>query len=485
MVVLLLAGLLHAGVCAFTWCKFTMFDYGVYTNMIWNSGRGDLFLCLIDRSYLGTHLSFTLALLGPLFRVWDHPFLLWLIQWIFLAGGTAILARTAFRLGMRPPITAAIVVFFAGYHFTQQAALSEFHGVSLYLILVPWLYYCLRLRRSLIWLPWLLILGVREDAAVVVLPLLLYFAIRERWGAGYVYAALSVGYMALAITAIFPALTGMDLASRRQADIGSNPLAHLLDPATLVIRLKALGWIVLPALPFVRRGDWIPLVVFPSLALLQAMGGGTRYQYQLALHYAAPVVACLAVAMLDTYARRGATGPAWGRWGPLLPSLALLLITAVSYRAGGFLPGGSQQQKCYARINESGVRTLRAARRIPREGVLLCSSRFAGFCANRRDITDSRHFDPARHRVDLVFSDLQYCDDEGSNYRIWTDNGFGLIYFDGWHVVLQRGADPAPNYLLFEGIRRVKSGTPDSRPPGNSGPGLSLDETHSMRAGVA
>jgi len=138
---LLALGLLWSGFCAFTWRKFGLFDYGVYTNMIWNSGHGQLFRCLLDRTYLATHLSFSLALLGPLFYLWDHPFMLWVAQWLMLISGALILLRGALRAHVPAFLAWAIVLFLFGYHLNQQVLLSEFHGVSAYLLLVPWLYY--------------------------------------------------------------------------------------------------------------------------------------------------------------------------------------------------------------------------------------------------------------------------------------------------------------------------------------------------------
>ena len=140
--------LLRASFAAYTWGKFTLFDYGVYSNMFWNSGRGDFFRMLLDRSYLKTHLSFTLALLGPLYRLWDHPFLLSLLQWIFLMGGAAVLGLSL-RRRVRGELIAALLFFTIAYPYSQSVLLSEFHGVSLYLLLVPLLYVCLVHRR-----PW-------------------------------------------------------------------------------------------------------------------------------------------------------------------------------------------------------------------------------------------------------------------------------------------------------------------------------------------
>ncbi|HPY62287.1 MAG TPA: DUF2079 domain-containing protein, partial [Kiritimatiellia bacterium] len=246
---LLALGLLWSGFCAFTWRKFGLFDYGVYTNMIWNSGHGQLFRCLLDRTYLATHLSFSLALLGPLFYLWDHPFLLWVAQWLMLISGALILLRGALRAHVPAFLAWAIVLFLFGYHLNQQVLLSEFHGVSAYLLLVPWLYYCLRFQRRWVWLPWLLTLGLREDAGFIILPLLLYCAVRERWWPGYVYAALSVVYCLVAIQWLFPLLAGMSLQVRRAGHV-NNPLGNLLNPATGLLRLRALLWVALPALPF-------------------------------------------------------------------------------------------------------------------------------------------------------------------------------------------------------------------------------------------
>ena len=465
LLVWMLGWLAYTGFSAFTWNKFTLFDYGIYTNMVWNSGHGRLFACLVDRTYLATHLSFTLALLGPFFRLWDHPFLLWMLQWAFLAGGTALLARIAFRLGVAAPLAMSIAVFYAGYHFTQQTLLSEFHGVSLLFLLMPWLYHCLKFNRRMVWLPWMLVLGLREDAAVVILPLLLYFAVHERWRAGYLYAALSAAYMILAGTTLYPLLTGMSLLQRRHADLGAHPVAHFFYAATLRARLQALVWVVLPVLPFLWRKRWIPLLVFPSAALIQALGGATRLQHALLLHYAAPTMVCLAVALVEAVSRdEPAPVLAAGRRRALRLALALLLITGASYRIRGFLPFGRMRALCYRRVHGAGLRTLHAARRIPRGGLLLCPNQMAGFGANRRDLLDWRHYDPERHAPDLVFTDLKYIDHRVMGFRDWVTTGrFGLRYFDGTNLILERGADPAPNRLVLDALQRRMSSAPFPR----------------------
>ncbi len=462
MALVLALGLLWSGFCAFTWHKFGLFDYGVYTNMIWNSGHGELFRCLLDRTYLATHLSFSLALLGPLYYFWNHPFLLWVVQWLMLLTGAWFLLRSARRAQVSPLLAWAIVLFFLGYHFNQQVLLSEFHGVSAYLLLVPWLYYCLRYRRRWVWLPWLLTLGLREDAALIILPLLLYCAVRERWWPGYMYAALSLLYCLVAIRWLFPLLAGMTLQVRREGHM-SDPLGNFLNPATWEMRWHALWWVVLPALPFLWRRSWVPLLVLPAVPVLIAMGSGTSHHFTLSLHYPAATMACLAVAMVEAARlRRQPTAPTGGR-GARWCALALVLITAFSFRTHGFLVGSVLHHSLhpvYCQIHESGLRGLRAARQIPTHGILRSAPHLTGFCANRRDLMDWAA-DPATNPpADFIFSEMKYLHNHRIGYHAELTGGdYGLVYFDEGFVLLQRGAPTNWNYVLEAAYERAPYGT--------------------------
>ncbi|HQK43658.1 MAG TPA: DUF2079 domain-containing protein [Kiritimatiellia bacterium] len=459
---LLALGLLWSGFCAFTWRKFGLFDYGVYTNMIWNSGHGQLFRCLLDRTYLATHLSFSLALLGPLFYLWDHPFLLWVAQWLMLISGALILLRGALRAHVPAFLAWAIVLFLFGYHLNQQVLLSEFHGVSAYLLLVPWLYYCLRFQRRWVWLPWLLTLGLREDAGFIILPLLLYCAVRERWWPGYVYAALSVVYCLVAIQWLFPLLAGMSLQVRRAGHV-NNPLGNLLNPATGLLRLRALLWVVLPVLPFVWRRSWLPLLVLPAVPLLIAMGSGTSNHYTYSLHYPAATMACLAVAMVEAARLRPSLAAPTSRRGALWVASALLLITAFSFRTQGYIPGSRPRvdaTKTYSQIHESGLLGLRAARHIPTDGILRCAPHLAGFCANRRDLLDWAADPATTPPADFIFSEMKYLHNHRIGYHDELTSGdYGLVYFDGDYVLLQRGAPTNWNELLETAYECAPYGT--------------------------
>jgi len=438
-----LAALLHASFAAFTWGKFTLFDYGIYTNMIWNSGRGDLFRVLVDRSYLSTHLSFTLALLGPLFRVWDHPFLLALLQWLCLVAGTSILGLTLHRRGAGMGPVAALVFFFAAHPYCQSVVLSEFHGVSLYLVLVPLLYAFLVFRRSVAWIPLLLILGLREDAFLVVLPMLLYFAAKDNWKPGYLLALAALLYGLLALFVLFPLINGMSLLARRSGEIG---LA--LGWEALVQRGGALLWVLLPALAFLgRQGS--PVAIFSSVAVVTAMASAFPRQYQLQIHYPAAIMACLAAGMAEAFARQQAGSPGAAR-RCAVAATALVAVTVAAQPCIGFLPGGGRFDRIYGRIHPHGLRMLQAARCVPKEGTLVAPWQLAGFVANRADFLTWRTYREDKHTIDAIFSSFKYF--TGAKARkglsLMASGTFGLRFFDGKNFVLQRGWDTARNAEL-------------------------------------
>lgn len=242
----------YSAFCAYTNFKFTLIDYGRYVNTIWNCAHGHPFRLLTELSYLNTHLSFSLYLLAPVFWLWDDPFALWIGGWFYVLIGCGIMTRAMLRAGVPAVLAAAFLLCYLLNPFTQTVLLAEFHGVNLYLLLFPWLYYCLCFQRRLAWLPLLLVWGVREEAAFLAVPMLLYFAFRDHWRTGHILAACSGLYGLLACTALFQWINGFSLA-RPRPDVASlsmgRQLACLGQPERLLPMLRLLT----PTLVFLDR----------------------------------------------------------------------------------------------------------------------------------------------------------------------------------------------------------------------------------------
>ncbi len=439
---------LYSAFCSFTWFKYALYDFGVYTNMIWNSGRGQWFRTLVDRDYLATHLSFTLALLGPLFRVWDHPFLLAVVQWLCLVGGGLILWAAGRRHQLPESATATVLFFLAGYRLTQATLLSEFHGVGVYYLLVPWLYHALSFRPRAAWLPLALILGVREDAFILVLPMLAYFAARGRGKTGYLLIGLAVAYGLMAVFWLYPALVGFSLFDRRQ-NVIPDEASDFMKMYHLRARLQGLMWVLLPAAAWWGR-HLLPVLLFPLSTLLTAMLSGFPTQQMLGSHYGGAAAVSLAVGMIEALARRRGNQPAdrpVQRDSALRLRLVFLAAVVIAaHVATGFLWLGGKHDDTYARPKLRGVLALEAARHIPRTGILLTTERLAGLCANRAEILSHREYRPERHRVDHLFLQATGGEALDADVRRRLETAeMGVHYYDGDYLVLSRAADPDGN----------------------------------------
>ena len=443
-----IVGLLHAAWCAMTWGRFALFDYGIYTNMIWNSGHGEPFRLLVDLSYLKTHLSFSLGLIGYLYHLWDHPFLLALVQNLSLAGGTMFLWAAAQRHRLPAPVTAALLLFFTGYVFTQRALLCEFHGVGMYFLLVPWLYYCLRFARRWSIIPLVLLLGIREEAFLFVLPMLAHAAWRDRWKPGYLLLALAVGYGLLAITWLYPLINGLSLIERRQESLGAARLFGTWHGQGLRLRASALALTLLPLLPFVGR-RCAPMLLYPSVALLSCLASGFWRQHGLLNHYSPPVMTMLAVGLLETLAYPPVSGAKDRR--PLRAFL-LVVITIGVHLAFGFLPGGTNNDRSLRLPHHDGQMLLHALDYLPKKGLLVTQERFAAYTANRRDLLVWKRFKPEKHRADLVLESVRSLPNlMNSAFMAYLSNGtYGVLYHDQMNVILQRNGPTSENKELLQ-----------------------------------
>lgn len=441
------AATLYSALCAFSWQRNALSDYGIYLNMMWNTAHGAPFRYLIDSSYLRVHLSFTVGLMGLAFRLVDHPTLLVWLQWLCSVVGCAVVFATARRLRIPLLPAAALVFFYIGYRFVQSVHLHQFHGVALYLALIPILYAALRVRPSWAWAPLGLILGVREDAFLIVLPMLTHFACRasRRWMWGLVAGSIAYGLAALFV--IYPALNNLSVFAKREAEMPSLAIFSALGDSALQPRLRALALVLLPLLS-VGRGRWLPVLVYPSAAVLLSLASSWPSQYGLGSHYAASVAALMVCGLLESFAGRAveATPQPQGRRSWAWASAWLVVVTALVHLESGFLPGGAKNLPEFNSYHLRADSIMAAARHIPREGVLMTSDNLIPFVANRRDVLAwhlNRRDIPYDHVLTSV-GDLAKWE-KGRLVEALRSGEFGARFFDGQYVVISRGYRTALN----------------------------------------
>ena len=452
--------LLYSAVCAVSWKNFLMMDYGAYTNFLYNLAHGEGFRFLFEHNYLKTHLSFSFILLTPLVHLWGSPLLLVVVQWLFLMGGVAFLWRFLRRTDTSPALVAALLFCMAAYPKTQSVLLSEFHGVSAYFLLLPAILYTATFHPKWTLLPLLILLGLREDAGLIVLPMLLYVSVTGRWKAGYLLSATTFAYVLFAIFVLYPWINGEALIGVRSDEASATAIAQSFALPRLAARAQAVFWLFLPALflaiPY--RRAWIPLLVFPSFALLKALASAMERQHELGFHYPAPAFAALLCAMAYVAAKRPPSRH-WACSPARLQSLAAVSLVAVTLTAhvqkGFFLEGG-RQNRVYTRFHPQFHPLLQIARTLPKDGLLLCNQNLAAFFAMRPDIMVLHYYDPDRHQPEFIVTDL---------HEIQTPNfapivasiqhgeyGFHDLQFP--YLVLRRGTASCCDPRLLRKVRQ-------------------------------
>lgn len=462
-----ITGLVIAQYRQFTWGKMALHDYGIYYNMLWNTAHGHWFTYLTDQSYLSTHLSFTLALLAPLFLLWDHPCLLTVIQWLCFITGILVVWRILVLTRIPPFLTAAILFMFTAYPYAQLSMLSEFHGVHLYFFLIPWLYLCLAFRKDRVWIPLLLIAGLREDAVFSILPMLIYFTAADRWKTGKVWCLVCAAYGILALTVLFPWFNGISILERRE---------HLLDPDAIrqsllqrsFRRIVSAFRLFLPAAPlfFLRRRNWIPIVIFPSLPLLILLASPERHHFGIHRHYSTAIFTCLVLGIIEALRRSAPlSSVALAKENqPWRLASLLLLITVASHVCWGALPWGvSYAGREFQTASLYIPKMLRVTRNLPKEGVLLTSGRLAGYLGNRYSIVtfDSIRIHP--HAPDYLVFDMKRIK-SAMLFSLLKEREFGVIAFEPPFIVMKRGADPARNAEVLATIPSRPPDAEDSTP---------------------
>lgn len=453
---------LLASLYAFSGQNFLMSDYGNYTNTVWNLAHGNGFKFLVDQNYLRTHLSFSLWALTPFVHVWDSPLLLIVVQWGFLMGGAGVLYLTMHRLRFPPLLRWPVLLFFIASPFTQSVMLSEFHFVSAYLLLIPLLLYCIRFHPGWTVLPWLLVLGMREDAGLLLPALLAYAAWRHSWKPGYLLAALSVAYALFAICWLYPEINGVSLFAVRKGETGVDSILATLQGDSLRARMEATLWFAAGFLPFVclrLRKGWLPLLLLPALPYLIAMASGYPRQHSLTFHYPAALMAFTAVAMVEACSFRTSsdadTPPSRGRH--LVFALLMLTVLFVSHLERGFFLYGKNTLPVYQNHNPIGRAVYRLAREIPPDGILLASQWLAPFAANRADITTWRHWGEAELSPVSLFlvNELEAQSDPARAAISLLREGSAGVWRKAYPwLVIKRGHDPAGNTAVLERFDR-------------------------------
>jgi uncharacterized membrane protein len=482
------------------------YDLGLMAQVTWNSAHGRLFETSIGwhregdthvtANYLANHVRPILLLLALLYRLWQDPRLLLVLQTLALGLGAVLLDRVVTHLTDAPHLRLLVVGGYLASPALGFVNMFDFHPITLSIPLVFLLYLSLLKERPvLFWTAVGLMLTLKEE---VVIPLAMCAGYiwflhpastgegrrrQRRWA--LVLAGVAVLWAALSFAVVMPYFSG----GRGYRFAGW--WRHLLHPqrlstsstangSTWADRARFVGHVLLPAGGLLPLLGPVMLVTLPSWAYL--LVSGNPQHHALGNHYAAVVIPWIALAQaqaLHLVARAVRERVPWVR------TVAHVVLAAVclgglglAYRVSDGGPIARYQRAGLLSPRPLDTEIEGALARIPPDAGVATINAFGAQLANRRILIDiDRYYftrDLLRDRlqvVDYVLLDLTDCRavfeaDErqradvtaqeayGAIVETVLDTGaFGVAYWPdrGRIILLQRGApsasEPVRDYL--------------------------------------
>lgn len=317
------------------------FDLGIFDQGVWLLSRfREPFVTVRGLNLFGDHTSFILLFVAPLYRVFDSVAVLLVAQSVALAAGAVavfLIAREKLRNEIMSVTFAAAYLLYPAVQWTN---LENFHPDSFGTPLALFAFFFMikeRWRAFLVTI--LVLLLVKEDIALLTVPLGIYVAVVHHRKVGILTAVVSAVWLVVALRVVIPGFndTGALYESRLAFGGIGETLKALFTQPLEVIRLV-----------LSENRPWFLLQLFAPLAALPLLGWrvcllaiGTLgvnllstfpYQYQIEYHYTTLIVPVLVVAAIfgvsrvwSTRGRMWLAGAALGAtmvsvylWGPAL-----------------------------------------------------------------------------------------------------------------------------------------------------------------------
>lgn len=288
------------------------FDMGIFDQGVWLLSRFHApFVTVMGRNLFGDHTSFVLLLAVPLYWIWPEAQTLLVLQSLLLALAAVpiyLLARR--RLGSVPLATALAVSYLLNPAL-QNANLEQFHPEAfLVLFIATAIYAALEWRRGLLLTSVIGCLLVKEDTALLVVPLAVWVAWRRDRKLGLALVGLALAYMLVAYEVVIRLLLGVTSFYANRIPFGGLDglvAAPVVHPARFwsyvaggnrpfyVWQMGAsFGWAFLVAPEIAAIG---------LLTLAENALSAFPYMQQILYHYSLALVAVLAMGTVFAVAR--------------------------------------------------------------------------------------------------------------------------------------------------------------------------------------
>jgi len=329
------------------WFK-TGLDLAIYASLAWHMVHGPLFYdTILDRNLLGHHFSPIFLLIGSLYRLYEDPVTLMVLQTIGLGAGAVALYFIAVRVLGRTGWTLAALLLYLFHSYLHVAHHTEFHTSLLGIpILLGMLYFAERRARVAVLLCAALAMTVEEVVVTAVAGVGLYLALfdREMRGVGIACTVAASSYFAVVVGVVMPAINqepGGHLLWGRYAHLGgsfSEALGNIIGHPMWALNqalLQDKKWYYVLAL-FGSLGflPWLAWrqALFIAPPLLMLLLNNNPSQYKLGFHYSSAALPLLyysmvyGMARMRDFVRRWLPEPQWRVHFAAVFMLALLEI---------------------------------------------------------------------------------------------------------------------------------------------------------------
>jgi len=186
------------------------FDLAIFDQGMWLITHFHVpFVTVMGRNLFGDHTSFVLFLFAPFYRLFPEPQGLLFLQTFLLASPAIPIYVLARRYIRSTVIATSLVATYLLSPLLQQGNLNQFHPEAFQpLFISVAIYAAIERRNRLLVVIVVLSLLVKEDAAMLVIPLGIWVSARRDRRLGVSIVAGSVAYAALANLVLIPSILG-------------------------------------------------------------------------------------------------------------------------------------------------------------------------------------------------------------------------------------------------------------------------------------
>lgn len=288
------------------------FDLAIFDQGLWLLTHFHApFVTVMGRNLFGDHTSFILLFIAPIYRLFPEPQGILIMQTLALAGAAVPIYLVALKLLKSTTVATLLVGAYLLNPALQLGNLEQFHPEALQVLIISVaIYAAFESRLVLLAVMVALALLVKEDAAVLVVPLGLWVMWRRNRKVGLGIVGAGVLWAIVANEFIIPGFLGSNSFYTGRIPFGG--FAGLVRttfarPAQLFSYLWSAGrpfYLWQMAVPFGCAFLVAPEVAaIGLLVVVENVVSNDPYMHQILYHYAMPLVPVLAMGTVFALAK--------------------------------------------------------------------------------------------------------------------------------------------------------------------------------------